>query len=252
MVHALLSTHVPAWRRLARGVVDLLYPDLCPWCQRVLAADEDPLACPDCAASVLRIIAPYCATCGLPVDSGEGVPACARCLEDPPAYDHLRGVVVYGGRVAAAIANLKYQRRLTSGYALAGVLYRAIDLGINWTTYDAIIPVPLFPARFRQRWFNQSLFLAAALPNAERLPLRPTWLRRVRDTVPQASLSAVERVANVKGAFAVAPGAPLAGKRLLLVDDVATTGSTLHECARVCKKAGAAAVDAVVVARAKG
>ncbi len=175
---------------------------------------------------------------------------CARCLADPPHYDRLRGVVVYNDQVAAAIHALKYKRRLTIVYALATVLYHVHETGIRWTQYDAIVPVPLFARRFRERWFNQSLLLASALPDIDRLPLRPTLLRRVRDTPRQADLAQSDRLTNLKGAFAVAPHADLDGLRILLIDDVATTGATFNECAKVCKQAGAAVVDAACVARA--
>jgi len=250
MVHAYLSTRIPAWRRLARAGVELLFPDLCPWCRRPLGPGDDFLACAHCRAAIKRVEPPYCARCGVPLAAGEMPVVCGRCLTEPPHFDRLRGVLVYQGPVAESVRQLKYGRRLAHGFALARILYLASDLGIRWHQYDAVLPVPLFPARFRHRWFNQAALLLTAMPGSHRLPIRPTWLRRVRETTPQASLNAAARSANVKGAFALEEGIKVAGLRLLLVDDVATTGATLDECARVCKKAGAATVDAVVLARA--
>lgn len=250
MVHAYLSARIPAWRRLARAGVDLLFPDLCPWCRRPLQPGDDFLACSSCVTTIKRIEAPYCVRCGVPLDAGVMPVVCRRCLAEPPHFDRLRGVLVYQGPVAESIKQLKYHRRLAQGFALARVLYQAVDLGVRWPRYDAILPVPLFPARFRDRRFNQSALLITEMPGSHRLPIRSNWLQRVRDTAAQASLSAAERSANVKNAFALEAGVEVAGRRLLLVDDVATTGATLNECARVCKKAGAAAVDAVVLARA--
>jgi ComF family protein len=251
MIHSLLSDRLPAWRLLARGVAELLFPDLCPWCKRPLAPGDDPLACAACAEKVQRVAAPYCRRCGLPLDAGMPPIECARCVAHPPAFDRLRGVVIYNAHVGAAIAEFKYRRGLGAGFALAGVLRRAAESGIDWNAYDAILPAPLHPSRYRRRWFNQAALLVSEMPGGHRLPLRSHWLRRVRDTDVQASLDVPARQKNVAGAFVVEPAARLAGKRILLVDDVATTGATLNECAKVCRRAGAAAIDAVVVARAK-
>jgi ComF family protein len=251
MLHAYLSQQIPAWRLVARGVADLLFPELCPWCDRPLAPDEDRFACRECAPRIERIVPPFCVRCGIPILAGEPPLTCAKCLLNPPAFDRLRAVVVYGDLAAGAIKRFKYKRDLAGGLAMAQALYHAADGGIRWRSYDALIPTPLYPSRYRGRWFNQAALLAAHLPGGHRLPLRADWLERVRDTPPQASLSETARRENVRGAFAVAPHADLKGKRVLLVDDVATTGATLDECARVCRKAGAAVVDAVVVARAR-
>jgi ComF family protein len=251
MLHALLTARIPFWRRIARAAVDALFPEVCPWCAGPLGADDDRLACRSCAPYVERIQTPFCERCGVPLDAGEPPVICGRCRANPAAFDRLRGVVVYSEKVARAIRAFKYERQIANGFALAHVLARAQAIGIHWERYDAILPVPLYPARFRHRWFNQALLLVSEMPGSERLPIRGDWLRRVRDTQPQATLTERERGENVRGAFAVRDGVPIRGRRVLLVDDVATTGSTLNECARMCKKAGAAGVDAVVVARAR-
>jgi ComF family protein len=251
MVHSLLSSRVPAWRFLTRAVAELLFPDLCPWCARPLGAHDDRFACPDCAPFVQRIQPPFCRRCGMPVDAGAPPLDCARCLAHPPAFDRLRGAVVYNERTAAAIADFKYHRGLAAGFALAGVLRGVAEHGIRWDSYDAIVPVPLHPSRYRRRWFNQAALLVSEMPGGHRLPLRPHWLQRLRDTPRQAALTVHERPDNVRGAFALGPAADFAGRRILLVDDVATTGATLNECAKICRRAGAVAVDAAVVARAR-
>ncbi|MHA1568658.1 MAG: ComF family protein, partial [Alphaproteobacteria bacterium] len=171
------------------------------------------------------------------------------CEKKKPAFDHLRGVVTYDSLVAHTIKSFKYHRDITLTRALARVLYKVQDFGIIWRNYDVILPVPLHPARLRERRFNQALLLLWEMPLA-RLPLQVDWLRRVRETEPQANLPADQRHENVKGAFATADGLSLTGMRVLVVDDVASTGATLHECSKACKKAGAAVVDAAVVARA--
>lgn len=237
-------------QRVTRRLLDLLYPRICPWCRIALTAADSSFACRRCAQRVVRIAPPFCLVCGAPVEAGEASRVCAACEKMRPAYDRLRGVVVYDPAVAAAIKSFKYQRDVTLARALARVLHGVSGSGLRWNDYDAIIPVPLHPVRLRERRFNQALLLLRELPDSRSLPIRPDLLQRVRHTTPQAELSAKERRENVKGAFAVTPETSLTDLRVLLVDDVASTGSTLHECAKVCKQAGAAAVDAAVVARA--
>jgi ComF family protein len=214
----------------------------------VLAPHDDPLACAECAGLVRRLAPPFCAVCGAPFATGAGGHLCPACERKQPAFDHLRGVVAYDRPVADAIIRFKYGRDTTLARALARVLWSTRHLGIAWTGYDAILPVPLHPDRLRTRRFNQALLLLWSLPQRG-LPVRAQWLVRTRATAPQVSLPDDHRHTNVRAAFAVAPGVVLKGLRLLLVDDVASTGATLHECAKVCKKAGAREVDAAVVAR---
>lgn len=238
-------------RRAGAALQHLLLPETCPWCGRTLAADQrDALGCPACLERVRRVAEPYCHRCGLPLDAGVGPVTCARCLSEPPRFDHLRAVVVYDGIVANAIKDVKIKRHVGRLRDLARVLFAVHTFGVQWESYDAVVPVPLFERRLGTRRFNQALELARALPNAARLTIRPDYLHRVRDTGHQMEHAAVDRPANVKRAFVAAPELNLAGRRVLLIDDVATTGATLSECARALKKAGATTVDAACVARA--
>ncbi len=236
-----------AWR-VRRRLGEMLFPPVCPWCGRALGAADDLLACAACAPGVRRLSPPFCAVCGVPFAGGDGGHVCPVCSRKRPAYDRLRGVVAYDPAVADAIVRFKYGRDTTLARALARVLLAVQDRGIAWREYDAIVPVPLHPDRLRERRFNQALLLLWSLP-LPGLPIRAEWLERTRATTAQATLPDDRRRENLINAFAVGPGVELRNQRLLLVDDVASTGATLHECAKVCKKHGAAAVDAAVVAR---
>ena len=248
-----LTLAYPLWRRVLRHFFELFFPPACPWCGATLVKNSGPWACPACAETVRPITAPFCRICGIPFAAGEEPRTCAKCLSNPPLFDHLRGVVPYTPLVAQAIHSFKYNRNLTRAHALAGVLMSVETLGLRWSGYDAVIPVPLHPHRLRQRRFNQAALLLWDLPLAFQLPIRLDWLVRVRDTSAQANLDAAGRHENIKGAFALTPQAEVRGLKVLLVDDVASTGATLHECAKVLKKSGGAAqVDAAVVARALG
>jgi len=238
-------------RRIGAALQRLLLPEACPWCGRLRdATDRDALGCPTCRAQVRPVTEPFCHRCGVPLDGGVMPVTCARCLQDPPHFDHLRAPVVYDDIVARAVKSVKFDRRLDRTRGLARVLFAVHTFGMRWEEYDAVVPVPLFDERLGDRRFNQALELARALPEARRLAIRPAYLRRVHQTERQMELASADRAANVKGAFATPPGLDLHGRRILLIDDVATTGATLSECARALKRAGAAQVDAACVARA--
>jgi len=235
--------------RFLRRLNDLLTPRQCPWCNGPLGHDGDALGCADCRPRIQAIRPPLCAVCGLPFAAGDGGALCADCAKKRPAYDMLRGAVTYAGAATQAIKELKYQRRTGGLRALARVLRAVERLGVRWRDYDALVPVPLHPARLAERRFNQARLLAEHLgPGLP--PVRAAWLERARPPPPQAQLTDKERKKNVRHAFVVPPGAPVAGRTILLIDDVASTGATLHECAKALKRAGAARVDAAVVARA--
>jgi len=243
-----VTSHFTLWQRTRQRLIGLIYPRVCPWCGETLAPYDDPIACAKCTGRVRRLVAPFCSICGVPFEAGQGGHLCPACERKRPAFDHLRGVVAYDQPVAEAIIRFKYGRDTTLARALARVLCAVQDRGIAWREYDAILPVPLHAERLRERRFNQALLLLWSLP-VRPLPIRAEWLVRTRSTSPQVTLADDRRRENVVAAFAVAPGVKLDGLRLLIVDDVASTGATLHECAKVCKKAGAREVDAAVVAR---
>jgi ComF family protein len=156
----------------------------------------------------------------------------------------------FDGPVREMIHRFKYDKRVHLARPLG--LLAAVQLApfARMTAPDLIIPVPLHVKRLRQRGFNQSVLLGNVLAREWRVPLCRSNLRRIRWTDPQIGLSAEERVSNVRGAFAVTNPALVKGKRVILLDDVYTTGSTVAECARALNKAGAKAVTVVTVARA--
>jgi ComF family protein len=198
---------------------------------------------------LLELVAPRgCAGCEnvlAPAERGF-CEACAPLLDDGGRLGDALAAYVYGGPMAEAVRRLKYGRRTELAPVLGRMLAaRATELaGI----VDCVVPVPLHPRRLRRRGFNQAALLARPVAKALAVPLSVTDLRRVRDTPPQARLGAVERATNVRGAF-VALRAP--GSRVLLIDDVRTTGATLAECAEALRIAGAERVVTLVLARAE-
>ena len=169
---------------------------------------------------------------------------------EPPRFTAARAAAVFDGPVRELIHRLKYDGRFQHSRPLALLASQRLAPFVREFPADLLIPVPLHVKRLRQRGFNQAVLLGEHLGREWRLPLCRRNLRRIRWTEPQINLTAAERVSNVRGAFRVADPALVKDRRIILVDDVYTTGSTAAECARVLFKAEAAAVVVVTIARA--
>ncbi len=225
--------------------LSLLYPPRCLVCNTL---GESGL-CGGCAAQIIPIAAPFCAVCGqtlAPDDSG-----CADCRRRRPAFVRARSLGAYDGVLRHAIHQFKYRERPQ----LAGPLGRLLAAyareqasALNDLQFDALLAVPMHPVRQRQRGYNQSARLAQVVGSELGLPTSPNALVRIRPTRPQVGLSAEARRTNLHGVFAVKQTEWVAGKTLLLMDDVVTSGSSLYECSVTLKAAGAAAVYALTLA----
>lgn len=216
-----------------------LLPPRCLLCGEPGAHGRD--LCPACLAALPRQRC-ACPRCALPLP--QPAAACGDCLRQPPPFDRSLAAYTYGFPLDRLLPRFKFHGDLAAGRELAAGL---IEAAITADRPQTLIPVPLHPARLRERGYNQALELARPLAAALALPLRPNLLQRRRATDPQTELDAATRRRNVRGAF-LAPG-PVPG-HIALVDDVMTTGATLAECARVLRHAGAERVDVWVVARA--
>lgn len=231
--------------------LDLLYPPVCQLCHVRRAEAGDGLVCGQCWSHVRFIRPPFCARCGLPL-AGELTTdfTCTNCSDLELHFSFARSAVVAKGVVREAVHRFKYSRALWFENFLAGLLVReaapALRAGEPW---DGLVPVPLHPVKLREREFNQAARLAAPLARATKIPLREKILRREHSTGTQTLLSRAERAANMRHAFVVRPGVRLAGQRLVLVDDVFTTGATTNACAAALRAAGAAEVGVWTVAR---
>jgi ComF family protein len=206
-------------------------------------------------AEIEVIHPPICRRCGLPLSSDQGASpgtwVCVHCQQAPLELDGLLAYAYHGGPLRQAIHQFKYEDLRS----LAGPLGKL--MGDGWAVLappnleiDAIVPIPLHPARQRQRGYNQSALLARELGAALTRPVVENALMRAKATAPQVELNAEERRANVQGAFQCT-GSALYGKRVLLVDDVCTTGCTLESACAALRAAGARSVWAYTLARAK-
>ena len=210
-------------------------------CLLCAAVSERDILCRACAADLPRLPPERCPLCALPTPHGA---ICGRCLSHPPHYDATQSAFAYDFPLDRLVQSLKYSHRL----ALAGFLGHQLAILAANVEADLIIPMPLHAKRLRERGFNQALELARPVARATGLPIDATGCQRIRHTPAQAALPWRERVKNIRGAFHCSTD--FSGKRLLLVDDVMTTGASIDECARTLKLHGAARVSALVVARA--
>lgn len=216
----------------------VLFPSRCLGC-----GTRGEVLCTACRPTISYLPAAICYRCALPTPTGN---LCARCQRRPAALDSVRAACTFEGVVRKAIHMLKYRQGRYVVPFLGSLLEEAI--GRRPLQVDVIVPVPLSRERLRERGYNQSQLLAGHLSRSMDIPMEPDWIQRTRPTPPQTSLSAASRRANVRGAFQWR-GPSVEGKRVLLVDDVMTTGATLEECGLVVRHAGARRVLAVVVAR---
>jgi ComF family protein len=236
---------------LLKALLDILFPPLCHACKGFIPDAGAIHLCESCLAGSPPIASPRCTLCGLPFLTEGGIDhPCGGCIQDPPSFAAARAAVLFEGPVRDLVHSFKYGRKVHHCRPLGLLTARHIEAFAVSCRADLIMPVPLHVKRLRERGFNQAVLLGEVLAKQWRLPLSRNNLRRIRWTEPQINLSAGERRANVRGAFAVRDADSVRNKRVILVDDVYTTGSTAAECARSLKKAGAEAVFVVTVARA--
>lgn len=230
-------------------MLDILYPRHCIQCG---SPSPEPMRyiCWDCFSDTPKVEPPFCTVCGDPVAGNiQHDYTCFACARETPAFDRARSAVRYEGAVGEALRSLKYNHSLWVVDDLVELLFSCVQAEYPGRTFDCVTAVPLYPPRRRERGFNQSALLGSALARRLKIPFRPGMLRRVHPTASQTGLTAPQRTANVCGAFRVGFFARPAGRRILLVDDVMTTGATVNACAGALKKGGAASVCAVTVAR---
>jgi ComF family protein len=232
-----------------RRLGDLVYPPACPGCG-ILTGRHGGL-CPSCWREIRFIERPFCEALGLPFshDPGAGMLS-AQAIADPPVFDRLRSAAIFDGAARDLVHALKYRDRTDLAPMMSGWMLRAAEGHVD--RCDGILPVPLHRSRLVFRKFNQAAELGRHLAEKSGKPFLSSTLVRIKRTSRQVGLSARARQDNVRAAFAIAPGreADVFGKRLVLVDDVYTTGATVSSATRILKKAGAAEVTVLTFAMA--
>ena len=236
---------------LLLSLLDVWFPPVCSSCRQPLTVGTGQKLCGTCLASIEFIRSPMCLCCGggLNRDGGSEDRFCGQCLKRPPIFDCARSLVYYREPASTLLLKLKFQAD-TRVVAPIGWLINQVPETIVYRSYDLIMPVPLYHTRLRGRGLNQSLILARLLCGDRGQKIVPTGLIRVRNSVAQTTLSGRKRRRNLKNVFAINPRVNVTGKSVCIIDDVFTTGTTVSECAKTLKKAGARRVDAWTFARA--
>lgn len=242
--------------RQGAGVLwEWFFPPACMACHVVLRPEAGEFLCTECRADLRVIIPEDCPRCTITDHAKDDRAACEFCRRLPDSFQSARAAFPYAGVAGDLIRNMKYRHAEHAGMALARLTVAALadhfDLLVQHRRVEAILPVPMFHRRRWGRGYNQAESIARGIQNLLGLSCRPEWLRRHRPTPPQARRrNADERLANVRGAFVVPEPEALRGRKVLLIDDVMTTGATVSSCAEALKKAGTEEVHIVTVARA--
>ena len=237
-------------RSLLHGFQDLVYPPLCIQC-RSSPLDDRPFAglCPDCIRRIPLNNPPFCVTCGRHQDETYPPPRCRHCREQPPAFDFAWGACRFTPYVRGLLHQFKFRQRTYLRHAfVARMLDYAAHYNLDIDQFDAVVPMPLAPARQRERGYNQALLLAEPLARRFGKPLWRKVIVKSRMTAPQSSLGRKERFTNVRGAFRINPSERISGANILIIDDLLTTGATAAAAAHAAKSAGAGTVAVLTLA----
>jgi competence protein ComFC len=245
----MFSKNLKPW---ADAALSFIYPDVCQLCHAQRATRREGYVCPECRALVSFIEPPFCERCGLPFE-GEITTEfeCTNCGEMDLQFSAARSAVAARGPVLDAIHRYKYDGQLWFEEFLCELLVRGARDWFRDGCCDALVPVPLFPVKERERGFNQAERLARRLGAAVNIPVNARLLKRVLPTPTQTRLSRAQRADNMRHAFAMRNAEHLQGATFVLVDDVFTTGATTSACAKLLLKAGAVNVAVWTVARAE-
>lgn len=237
------------FERAKHVLLDFLYPRSCICCG-VSLPETFRFICWDCWSDTTRVVAPFCELCGDPVAGAVDHDfICYSCSSETPAFDRARSAARYEGAVGEALRQLKYEKGFWMGPDMAKLLHTCRIAEYSGLSFDLIVPVPLHHVRRRDRGYNQAAVLAKELSRLMGCRMDSGVVRRIRCTTTQTNLTATQRLSNVKNAFESRKGKRLAGKRILLVDDVMTTGATVNACAKALKRGGAVSVYVLTVAR---
>ncbi|MFH1476973.1 MAG: double zinc ribbon domain-containing protein [Verrucomicrobiota bacterium] len=234
---------------MLNAFMDVIFPRSCAGCGGEVVGSHGYL-CWDCLVRLQWIQTPFCQICGDPLAGEVPLPViCAGCAAKLPAFERARSVARFRGVLRMILHDFKYRGATWLSRDLVSLLRACYEIHFARAGLDTVTYVPLYPARERERSYNQALLLAQGLAAVCPSLVLRACLRRLRPTMSQTHLTAGQRLANVKDMFAIRDPKDMPGRRILLVDDVMTTGATVNECARMLKQAGADLVGVLTVGR---
>ena len=229
---------------------EIIFPPQCLGCAEILHPFNGQIFCPDCLEQIHFISGSICNICGTTFpDSPSQNHLCGDCQETKPYFSCARAIFSYDDAILNAIYQFKYKSNISVGEILADFMGGFSFPDIDFADYSFIIPVPLHIKRLRERGFNQSLILARAIGEKHQISVDFSLLKRHKFTLTQTGSNKKERKQNIKGAFEVTDKKKIAGKSIILIDDVYTTGATVNECAKTLLKAGAQKISVLTLAR---
>ena len=233
-------------RDIFESAIVFLYPAECRVCEDFLGVASIPYICASCWQDIQFIEPPWCDICGTPGVIG----LCDECAISPPRYGKLRAIAFYHKSLQQAIQLFKFEKKRGFAQHLIQLINAHIPSDCNVASYDFVLPIPIHKKRLRERGFNQAALLADGIAKAEDIPVLADTLVRKRYTAAQSSLDREARQQNIFGAFEVRNPDLIRGKRLLIIDDVFTTGATIREAVSELWTADPAEIDILTLARA--
>jgi ComF family protein len=232
------------------GLSEVIFPPRCLGCAEILHPFTGQIFCRACNDEIKFITGSICFICGTTFPNSPAQShLCGDCLENKTYFSYARALFSYETFILNAIHQFKYKRNISIGEMLASFMADFSFPDIDFADYSLIIPVPLHIKRLRERGFNQSLILARAIEKKRQIPVNFSLLKRRKFTLTQTGSNRNERKQNIKGAFEVSNKKKIAGKNIVLIDDVYTTGATINECSKTLIKAGAQKVAVLTLAR---
>lgn len=239
---------------LLKSLIWFLYPAQCRYCGENLDPADSHYICKSCWDQVKYIDMPYCEKCGHPLDPASALPEkvffCANCPSEA-SFGKARAIAYYhNSAIGEAIRLLKDNGKTIMAGKLAEIMAKGVHDLLDVNDYDCVVPVPIHKKKLRKRGYNQMDLIGRKMSDKLGIPIDAQSLIKKEDTPPQRGLTRAERIENIKGSVSIIDSSKIAGKRVLLIDDVMTTGSTANECARVLLKEGKASnVDVLTLTR---
>ena len=236
----------PLFREMFETAIVFLYPAKCRVCETFLGVTSMPYICASCWQDVQFFEPPWCDICGTPDVNGR----CDACATAPPRYGQLRSIAFYQTTLQRAIHLFKFEKKKVFAQHLVQLINTHIPADCSIAAYDFMLPIPIHKKRLQERGFNQATLLANGIAKTEDVPVLTDTLVRKRHTVAQSSLDREARQQNIVGAFEIRNPEVIRGKRLLVIDDVFTTGATIREAVNELWTVDPAEVDVLTLARA--